>query len=627
MSAVVLCCLLSSCGGGSSGIDGGGPTLAMPMPDPMPAPAPTPDPPATDPDPVTPPVPPQDPIANPPEGIVRDGSVFETANSTRRFLAQSTFGPKPEDVSQLRGGSASAWFINEINKPATLMLDEFERYVSIFQQEGDRSIVYPEASTFAFWLHSLTGEDQLRQRVAFALSQILVVSNAQDTVLADFAEAIGAFQDILRRNAFANYRTILEEVTYSPAMGFYLTYLGNQKADPATGRVPDENYAREILQLFSIGVLELNADGSLRRAGNGQPIETYDNSDITGLARVFTGLDAEAGAGGGVGDIPRESWTRPMRMYEQNHSTAAKSFLGATIAENTTGRSSITQALDIIFTHPNVGPFIGRQLIQRLTSSSPSAAYVGRVASAFSTGRFALPDGTPVGAGQRGDMAATVAAILFDPEVRLPGSLTNPAGGKVREPILRFTAWARAFNAQTVTPELTQILWDTSEATGLSQHPFRSQSVFNFYRPGYVAPGTQTGAQGLTAPELQIVNASSIPGYSNFMRFFVTGGTTRTNVEELTQIFQTDGFLLDASLATRSFVPDYQSELALANSNTSLVNHLADKLTYGTLRAEHRQEIVNWLNLLPNSTAEDQQTLVHSAVMAMLLAPDFLVQR
>lgn len=592
-------------------------------------PVPTPFDPGSNPLPQTPPIaqPPPEQMPSPPPGIVVQGSTFQNRNATARFLTQATFGPTTSDIDALTGTSASQWYLAELNKSPTLMLNEFERYLDFFRPEGDRRIVESEASTFAFWLHAITADDQLRQRVAFALSQLLVVSNAQDTVLADFAEAIGAFQDILRRNAFGNYRELLEEVTYSPAMGFYLTYLGNRKADPATGRMPDENYAREILQLFSIGIVELNPDGSQRLDAAGLPIESYSNADITGLAKVFTGLDADAGAGGVIGDIPRESWTRPMRMYEFNHATTAKTFLGSTIPESTDGQSSISQALDIIFRHPNVAPFVGRQLIQRLTSSNPSPAYVARVAQAFNTGQFVLPDGSSVGVEQRGDLAATIAAVLFDPEVRLQASLSYPSGGKVREPILRFTAWARAFEVKTVTPELTQSLWDTSETSALSQHPFRSQSVFNFYRPGYVAPGTESGALGLTAPELQIVNASSIPGYANFMDFFISAGTTRTDVDELGERFANDGFLLDASLARSSFVPDYGAELALIDRPSELVEQLAHKLTYGTLTANQRQEIVTVLELLPAGDSDSQERIVHTAVLLVMMSPDFLIQR
>ncbi|MEM1438166.1 MAG: DUF1800 domain-containing protein [Pseudomonadota bacterium] len=572
------------------------------------------------------PPPPADPGTPPPPAL--PGTAFEDRLSTARFLTQATFGPTPADIELLTGTSASAWFVGELNKPTSLIIPEFARYA---QYESLPPEAFSEfqggVTTFAFWLHAVAGDDQLRQRVAFALSQILVVSNGGGEVLSDIPDAVASYQDVLRQHAFGNYRTLLEAVTYAPAMGFYLTYMGNQKADTATGRMPDENYAREILQLFSIGLVELNGDGTRALDPNGQPIETYNNDDITGLARVFTGLNIEPRLENGEEESIRLGWRRPMDIDERIHSDEAKTFLGTTIPAGTNARESITLALDTIFAHPNVGPFIGRQLIQRLTRSNPTPAYVGRVAAAFDAGEYDLPDGTRVGTGQRGDLAATIAAVLFDSEVRAPTALTDTQGGKIREPILRFTAWARAFNVGTVTPELTVELWNTQDSAALAQHPYRAPSVFNFFRPGFVAPGTESGAQGLTAPELQIVNASSTPGYANFMTYFATGEPRYTDPEDLRRLVEDDGLLLDPELARQSFVPDYRTELGLAERPAALVDHLADVLTYGTLRTAQRQEIASFLTQLRDAGFADDEDIVHNAVMLVLLSPDFLVQR
>ncbi|MEM1175850.1 MAG: DUF1800 family protein [Pseudomonadota bacterium] len=571
----------------------------------------------------TPPV-----AAPPPLPPAAPGSAFETRNSTARFLTQATFGPTPSDLDSLTGTSASAWFVNELAKPASLITPEFDRYRQMQSGGADEQTGFSaETATFAFWTHAVAGNDQLRQRAAFALSEILVVSNGGGEVLSDIPEAVAWYQDILRRNAFGNYRTLLEEVTFAPAMGWYLTYMGNMKADPATGRMPDENYAREILQLFSIGLLELNRDGTQRLGADGQPIETYTNADITGLAKVFTGLEISEPYEESIEDTSGASWQIPMRIVAENHSDAAKRFLGTTIPEFTDAQTSITQALDTIFAHPNVAPFIGRQLIQRMTASAPSPAYVERVAASFEAGSYTLPDGTPVGTGQRGDLSATFAAILFDDEARAPLDGNNNRFGKVREPILRFTAWARAFEANTVTPELTTELWNTAESGALSQHPYRSPSVFNFFRPGYVAPGTESGAQGMTVPELQIVNASSTPGYANFMGYFAFAFTRDADVEELQDIFNDDGIALDPNLARQSFVPDYAAEMALVENREGLVDLIADKLTYGTLRTESRVQIVMALDAIAAAPESDDEFVVHNAIWMVLLAPDFLVQR
>ncbi|MGB0849554.1 MAG: DUF1800 domain-containing protein, partial [Thiolinea sp.] len=392
---------------------------------------------------------------------------FATLPQTARFLTQATFGPTPTQLDTLTGVSASAWYRAELEKPATLVepfLKDWEnrlQVVAIYggtftppdgadngaeEDDGDAAFdqfreYFNHLNQAGFWKNALRADDQLRQRVAFALSQILVVSDAAGEALNDFPGAMAYYQDVLNRNALGNYRQLLEEVTYAPAMGYWLTYMGNQKGDPATGRIPDENYAREILQLFSIGLVQLNPDGSVQTGANGQPLETYNNDDIAGLARVFTGLDLDLDGGYSLEAVDLETygqtadlWLRPMRRFPERHSTLEKRFLGSVIPANTDAATSISMALDTIFAHPNVGPFIGRQLIQRLVTSAPEPAYIARVSSAFDSGSYSLPDGGVVGSGMRGDLAATVAAVLFDAEARTEPAMQGTQFGKLREP-------------------------------------------------------------------------------------------------------------------------------------------------------------------------------------------------
>ena len=469
--------------------------------------------------PVAGPIPPP-PLPSPPPPPPPTGA-FATEAETSRFLTQATFGPSPEDVSTLTGTSASNWFLAELEKPASLHTPQLEAYRAMIEDlDADFPVLAVQSSTFSFWRNAIEGGDQLRQRMAFALSQILVVSNFGGELLTDIPEPVVGYQDVLVEGAFGNYRDLLEAVTYSPAMGFYLTYMGNQKSDPATGRMPDENYAREILQLFTVGVLQLGPDG-VPILENGQPVELYDNMDVTGLARVFTGLDLDGldrqrfpSVVDAVDewDGLEQAMLTPMAINESLHSPELKRFLNCEIAAGTPGAESVDQALDCIMAHPNVGPFVSRQLIQRFTHSAPEPAYVQRVAATFDAGTYTLPNGTSVGDGRKGDLSATLAAILFDVDVRSDASLTDPQFGKIREPILRFTHWARAFDADASRPEFGIELFDLSAPDALSQHPYRARSVFNFYRPGYIAPGTQSGAAGLPVPELQIVNATSTPG-------------------------------------------------------------------------------------------------------------------
>ena len=582
----------------------------------------------SEPPPIAPPPPNLSPPPPPPPLPQTGTGAFATEAGTSRFLTQSTFGPTSQDVARLTGTSASAWFTTEIAKPASLNVPQLQAYRARVPEDGDPTIAV-FGTTFSFWRNAIEGNDQLRQRMAFALSQILVVSNFGGEILSDIPEAISYYQDVLTRNAFGNYRDLLEEVTYSPAMGFYLTYMGNEKADLATGRMPDENYARELLQLFTVGVIKLGPNGEPVLNAQGQPIELYDNMDITGLARVFTGLNVYEYPDD-IGSFP-EIWLSPMVEYPESVSAEPKQFLNCSIPANTNTADSIDQALDCIMAHPNVGPFISRQLIQRFTTSNPDPDYVQRVAAAFDTGRYVLPDSSVIGDGRKGDLGATLAAILFDSDVRSATALQNTQFGKIREPLLRFTQWARAFDADASNPEYGTELWNLSEPGTLSQHPYRARSVFNFYRPGYIAPGTASGALGMTVPELQIVNATSTPGYINFIMFWAYGGQTLLDYEEIAgEITRELQIPIDRAKLESAFAPDYTDELALANNASALVDHLDDLLAYGSLSTETKNAIVTSLELSPVQGPGDTQGLrdrVGLAISLVMTSPDYLVQR
>ncbi|MEM6582382.1 MAG: DUF1800 family protein [Pseudomonadota bacterium] len=602
---------LAGCGGGGGG---GSSTTPLPEPPPLAGPPPNPMDPAPAPTPVPNPAPAPDP----------DMPAFASTQSTARFLTQATFGPSLSDINALTGTEASAWFLRQIQEEPSYLLPVVDELMNL-DDDDEGAPLAGEATTFGFWRSAIAGADQLRQRMAFALSEILVVSNGGGELLTDVPEAVAYYQDRLIEHALGNYRDLLEDVTYSPAMGYYLTYMGSEKGDPVTGRMPDENYARELMQLFTIGVVELNADGTPRLGAAGQPIETYDNSDVTGLARVFTGLDvdpeyffADEDEGLPLG------YAFPMAVYTERHSALEKAFLKTVIPENTPAGQSITLALDHIFAHPNVAPFVSRQLIQRLVSSNPTPAYTARVAAAFEAGSYRLPSGARVGDGRRGDLAATAAAILFDAEAR---TLAGVEGGKIREPILRFTHWARAFQVREVTPEYRDTLWDTSSPLDLGQHPYRAPSVFNFFRPGHIAQGSLTGERGLNAPELQIVNASTVPGFANFMFDFIFFEGEDVDVEELQEFFDEDGYPLDANRARDSFDPDYSAEAALADSPAALVDRLDLLLTYGTLSPDTRAQIVELLEQLPAEEPWERVDVARFAVFMMMTSPDYLVQR
>ncbi|WP_081310483.1 DUF1800 domain-containing protein [Pseudoalteromonas luteoviolacea] len=545
---------------------------------------------------------------------------FSSKQQVSQFIQQATFGATPAQIVSLHEKSASEWFKAQMEQPASLVLPSVVAAAPDDPDDGF-NLFHIEQTSLAFWRNSIAGEDQLRQRMAFALSELLVVSNAGGEVLTDIPEAVAAYQDILIQNAFGNYRSILELVTYSPAMGHYLTYMGSEKGNEQTGRMPDENYARELLQLFTLGIVALNKDGSVQLNSEDAPVELYNNTDITGLARVFTGLNLNE-------DDPEElintRFTKPMQIFPESHSEKDKVFLGLTIPAGTGAKASITQALDHIFNHANLAPFVGKQLIQRLVTSNPSPEYISRVVSAFESGVYELPDGSSVGSSGRGDLAATFAAILFDEEARTQAA---DKGGKIREPILRFTHWARAFNVENIEPQYIPQLWETGATADLGQHPYRSPSVFNYFRPGYKAPGSKSAELGLVAPELQITNASSIPGYINFMTYFVMGQQQEADVDELKEEFDEIGVEFDLQKALQSFRPNYDPLLEIADSPTELVAYLDLLLCAQQLSDQTKQNITTALSKVPSDEDDGLLPRVHLAILMVMSSPDYLVQK
>ncbi|MEC5398298.1 DUF1800 domain-containing protein [Uliginosibacterium sp. H1] len=547
------------------------------------------------------------------EPAINDNGSHPTAQEAARFLAQASFGPREASINALTQSSYASWLNHQfaLQPSAHLTCVDMELARAAAAGQGGNQDFFFQS----WWGQAVTGPDQLRQRVAFALSQIFVVSFEGN--LSDKYRSVASYYDMLGRNAFGNYRQLLEGVSLHPAMGMYLSHLRNQKEDPARGRVPDENYAREVMQLFSIGLYELNTDGTVKMSG-GRPIETYTNDDVSGLARVFTGY-SWAGPDNSNARFTENNSARdpdrhvlPMQGYPQYHSISQKSFLGTTIAAQGSAsvasmQSDLKTALDRLYNHPNVGPFIGRQMIQRLVTSNPSAAYVGRVAAAFNTGTA-----HGFGNGVRGDMKAVIAAVLLDPEAR-PAS---PAAGegKLREPVLRLANWARAFNAGSASGSWR--IGNTDSVTGsLGQTPMRSPSVFNYYRPGYLPPNTNMGTAGLVAPEMQITHESSVAGYLNFMRDVVDRGVGATVSN------------------ARDVRPDYSAEIALAGNSDALIDRVNLLLMRGAMKPSTRTAIktavdpiaISTTNATNADTARRQR--VYIAVYLAMAAPEYLTQK
>lgn len=520
-----------------------------------------------------------------------------TSNEAARFLTQASFGPTDADIARVQAIGYSAWVDEQFALARTPHLP----YVQA-QNTATTAASFDHVS-YTFWKQAITAPDQLRQRVAFALSQIVVISAADGNV-ANAPDGTANYLDLLGTNAFGNYRTLLEAVSKSPMMGMYLSSLANQKTDPVSGRVPDENYAREIMQLFSIGLAELNPDGTAKTVGCRLPTcETYSNDDITGLARVFTGwswmaADTSNASFRGAGTVGNDRYIVPMQPYPQFHETLAKSFLGVTIPANTAAQASLTIALDTLFNHPNLCPFIGKQLIQRMVTSNPGPAYVGRVSAACADN----------GSGQRGDMKAIVRAVLLDADARDTSRLADPQWGKLREPVLRLSNWARCFNATSTSTEFR--IRNTDSVSGsIGQQPLRAPTVFNFWRPGYVPPNTAIAGANLVAPEFQITHETSIAGYTNTMQGVIAIGVGVSTA------------------GVRDVLPNYSAEVAVAGNATQLVDRVDRCLTYGTMGTALRNDIIGAVNSIPTATATDLANRVYTAILLTMASPEYLVQK
>jgi len=528
-----------------------------------------------------------------------------TAVEASRFLSQTTYGPTEAEISRVRATGYSQWIDQQMVMPAPsghlALLD-----ARLAEERVTNAAASLDPTDFynTYWNQAVTGPDQLRQRMKLALSEIFVISLTDTNVS---VRGAAAYYDTLGTHAFGNFRTLLEQVTLHPMMGVYLTWLGNQKEDPATGRQPDENFAREIMQLMTIGLYELNLDGTLKTDLSGRPIATYTADDIAGLAKVFTGYSyyspAPSNATFRGGNLPNDAVARSMIPYPQSHSTSSKAFLGAVIPASTAPdpAGDLKVALDTLFNHPNVGPFIGKQLIQRLVTSNPSPAYVARVARVFNDN----------GKGVRGDMSAVVRAILLDEEAR---SATTAAGvnyGKVREPIVRMAHWARAFGATSQSGGW--LIPTTSGNTSLGQTALASPSVFNFFRPGYSPPNSRVGAAGLVAPEFQIVDEVTVAGYLNTMQTTIDAGI---------------GTTVNGARDVRA---NYAPEIALANDPGALVDRMDLILMSGRMSPATRTRIVEAVSAVNIPATGNQTTALTNraklAIYMTMASADYLVQR
>jgi uncharacterized protein (DUF1800 family) len=573
-----------------------------------------------------------------------------------RLVQQATFGANRAEIDRIAQLTPRAWLEEQFAKPQALHKDR----VMALQASG----LEPwEAMMPSLWKAYFEGDDQLRQRVAYALSQITVIS-LRNNILLDNPCGPASFMDMLGRNAFGNFRNILKEMTTHPAMGEYLDMKKSSKETTANNPdgtavsiYPNENYARELLQLFSIGTVQLNMDGTVKLDGNGRPIPTYDESVVQGFAKAFTGWNFAPDSRDPDANTPQrwlwqywpnentvpeatrrdifcKRWAEPMQPWTIDrmqagkwdhcnalqaagqpvnwntcikpdlpppHDTGTKKLLnGVTLAAGQTPMQDLDGAIDNIFNHANVAPFVSKQLIQRLTMSNPPPAYVGRVARVFNNN----------GLGVRGDMKSVIRAILLDQEARLDRLTAGATAGKLREPAVRWVQFLRAFDARAVGGDYR--IWDLGDADNLGQSPLNAPSVFNFYHPDATLPG-QAANENILAPEFELATTNAVAGWSNFSSWAMLKGF---------------GSWYTGADANKFIRPNHTYWTGLAQTDTTkMVDELNVLLMAGRMTSGFRTRLIDAANKLTIDANNPAAERFYMVLWLIANSPEFLIQK
>jgi uncharacterized protein (DUF1800 family) len=571
------------------------------------------------------------------EGVntINGSGMDQQFRDAARFLGQATTGVNFEQIEELSEQGFENWIDEQILMPEMSYLDTskmvWDHFVQSYYDEWGEIVINGNEDIFpasfywrmAWWNNAMSGEDLLRQKVALALSEILVTS--EDSRLDADAFGMASYYDVLYSNAFGNYRDLLEEVTYHPAMGYYLSSINNSPTNEEQNIHPDENYAREVMQLFTIGLYELEIDGTIITDENGVEVPTYDNNDIGELARVFTGLGpaqywapwvdySEEIVQWGVwyNTIPYINSTMPMVMFEGWHEEGIKHLLngGATV-DGASGGQDIDMALDILFYHSNTAPFVSKLLIQRMVKSNPSPEYIERVASIFVNN----------GEGVRGDLSAVVKAILLDDEARHCSWIEDVTSGKMREPMMRYMQMLKAFDAANQSGKMWSVGWIADD---LGQHPMTSPSVFNFFLPSY-APSGPVADSSLVAPEFELLNSAIAIKYINLISDMLFGeyymeSITMAHPDEIGYPWWDMGFDSPEDHVDLNF----NDEIILASTDAhAMVDRLNILLAGGTASSETIDTISNIIEI----EALEPADRVKVALYLLLISPDYIIQK
>ncbi|MFT4534867.1 MAG: hypothetical protein ACJA1A_002238 [Saprospiraceae bacterium] len=549
-----------------------------------------------------------------PENTINQDGYLPNLNAAARFLSQASLGYSYSDTEAVTLMGIEDWITDQMeNKPMPFTLKE---KVTEYRQFVRDSLDNQEVSSssrmwdYAWWQYHMTSDDALRQKTAHALSEIIVVS--EKSIFGNYGLALSDYYDILLTNAFGNFRDILQDVTYHASMGVYLTYLNNPKTDTIINQYPDENYARELMQLFTIGLYELNNDGTRVLDNEGDPIPTYDNDDILEFSKIFTGLTWADRDQWGREAYRDTSYLAEMVMWNDYHEPGVKNLLnGFQVPDRdpVDGDADISDALDNLFDHPNVGPFISTLLIQRMVTSNPSAAYIDRVATAFNDN----------GQGIRGDMKAVVRAILLDPVAKACASGDDPQFGKLREPFLRYIQINRAFSASTTSGDFRNDMDHIYDF--VEQKPLASPSVFNFYQMDYQPLGPVNDAD-LFAPEFQITNSQTISGWIDGLYRFVV----EENLADEYDLYSGEpNENYDDEITTI----DLTTEMTMTNDDELhiLIDRLNLLLAQGRLTQPTIEKIITALTNFENEDEDDMELRVKLAIYLVMSSPEYLINR
>jgi uncharacterized protein (DUF1800 family) len=563
-----------------------------------------------------------------------------------RLLSQATFGATYSEIQKVATQGMEKWLDDQLAMPNSFKLQTYVQnlHQSIVDSLNLKNGVTTNTLTNVFlddwhfdvaWFQGgMTAPDLLRWRVAFALSEIFVTS--RNSPFNDNPYALSSYYDVLLENSFGTYRNLLNKVTYHPSMGVYLTFMNNHATDLNNGKqtYPDENYAREVMQLFSIGLYELNNDGTEKKDANGKSIPTYNNDDIANLAKVFTGLSWWDGTYLGVSSKNYWSYTKPMKFYGKDSSDAVKNtwktnprivdghefgiktFLGATIAARPVaqGNQEIQEAIDILANHPNVGPFISRRLIQRLVTSNPSPAYIGRIVAVFNNN----------GSGVRGDLKAVIRAILLDPDARQCCGDDTEYFGSVKEPFLRYMNLVRGLNLEATGGVFRNVMKRVYDKT--EQRPLHSPSVFNFFSPDYVPDGPLKTV-GKVSPELQLLSSQTLTGYFNALNDWLinddpieyyglfSGETYKPNQEPRFNV------VADYPLSRNDRIPQLLDKYNLILAHGKLSAETLEIIGSAIKKMPYAQDA----NGVPATTEAYRR--VRMAIYLIMTSPDYLINR